>query len=150
MERVMFDAGTVDVHRVVDQVASRTVAASGDQRPGALDRQRSLLAFYGSEGPSSAAHGDIASWSAEELLRNSIACMIGLLSVVSDDQQVSIADVVATIEPPRPAGTPEGTLVGEDRCSLRAILAPVAHSRDVAVPVSSQSTPSSEDTFTPR
>src|SRR5262245_41315712 len=96
MERVTFDTGTVDIHRVVDQVAWRTVAASGDERPGALERQRSLIVFLGSEGLPCAARGDIASWLAEELLRNSIACMIGLLGVVSDDEQVSIADVVAT------------------------------------------------------
>jgi hypothetical protein len=37
-----------------------------------------------------------------------------------------------------------------ERCSLRAILARVALLRDVAVRVSSQSTPSSADTFIPR
>jgi len=177
MERVTFDTGTVDLHRVVDQVASRTVEASGDERPGALDRQRSLIVFLGSEGLPCAAHGAIASWSAEQRLRNSIACMIGLLGVVSDDQRVPIADVVATIEPPRPVGTPHGTFglvsrgsggaepfagvvprgytahmtfVGEECCSLRTILARVALLRDAAVPVSSQSTRSSEDAFIPR
>src|SRR5262249_49383492 len=148
-----------------DQIALRTVEKSGDDRPDAVSRQRSLIVFLGSEGLPCAARADVAGWSAEERLRDSIACMIGLLAVVADDEGISFADVVASVTPPGAPGTAEGTFglawrgpngaepfagvlprgytahitfVGEEPCSLRAIFARVALLRDVSTPVADE------------
>jgi hypothetical protein len=162
MDRVMFAPGTVDLHAVVDGVALRIVDASGDGRAEALDRQRSLVVFLGSEGLPCVARADVAGWSAEDRLHDSLACMIGLLGAVADDEHATVADVVTTIEPPGPPLTPEGTFglawrgtngaepfagvvprgytahitfLGEEPCSLRSIFARVALLRGATEPV---------------
>jgi hypothetical protein len=157
MDRVVFEPGTIDIHSVVDDIALRIVETSEDTRSEALDRQRSLIVFLGSEGLACAARNDVASWSADDRLRDSIACMIGLLGVVADDERVPVAVVVETLAPPGSTVAPEGTFglawrgpngaepfagvvprgytahitfVGEEPCSLRAIFARVALLRD--------------------
>jgi hypothetical protein len=162
MDRVVFPAGTVDIHAVVDTIALRVVDTSGDTRPEAVDRQRSLLVFLGSEGLPCAARNDVASWSAEDRLHDSIACIIGLVGIVSADSHASIADAVAHIEAPGPIEIPEGTFglawrspsgaepfagaiprgytahitfLGAHECSLRSIFARVAMLRDMKLPI---------------
>lgn len=162
MDRVIFPAGTVDIHAVVDTIALRIVDTSCDTRSEAVDRQRSLLVFLGSEGLPCAARNDVASWSAEDRLHDSIACVIGLVGIVANDAHTSVADAVAHIEPPGPTEIPEGTFglawrgpngaqpfagvvprgytahvtfLGADQCSLRSIFARVAMLRDVKLPI---------------
>ena len=162
MDRVMFPAGTVDIHAVVDTIALRVIDTSGDARPEAIDRQRSLLVFLGSEGLPCAARNDVASWSAVDRLHDSIACVIGLVGIVSTDTHTSIADTVAAIAPPGPTEIPEGTFglawrgpnsaepfagvvprgytahitfLGANECSLRSIFARVAMLRNVKLPI---------------
>ena len=157
MDRVVFPAGTVDIHTVVDHIALRICDTAGDNSPVALDRQRSLLVYLGSEGLPCAARDDVAQWSPEDRLRASIACTIGLIGVVMHDEGCTAAEVVATIAPPGPPVTPEGTFglawrganvaepfagvvphgytahitfIGTHECSLRAIFARVAMLRD--------------------
>jgi hypothetical protein len=154
MDRVAFSGGTVDVHAVVDEVATRVVATAGDDSPDAVDRQRSLLVFLGSEGLPCAARADVATWFATDRLRALVACAIGLVGIVAEDEGIAPVAAVETITRPRPArpasGTfglawrgPEGvaepfagvvprgytahiTFVGSERCSLRSIFARVA------------------------
>ncbi len=162
MDRVVFPAGTVDIHAVVDTIALRIVETSGDARPVALDRQRSLLVFLGSVGLPCAARNEVATWSAEDRLHDSIVCLIGLVGIVASDAHISVADAVARIAPPGPVETPEGTFglawrgpsdaepfagvvphgytahitfLGAEQCSLRSIFAGVAMLRDVKVPI---------------
>jgi hypothetical protein len=160
MDRVVFDPGTIDIHTVVERIAHRIVDVAQDTRPDALDHQRSLIVFLGSEGLPCAARADVATWTPIERLRALVACTVGLLGVVSDDERVEIADAVTTITPPatpEPAlGTfglawrgedsgiaepfagvvPHGytahfTFIGSGQCSLRAIFARVAYLRDM-------------------
>jgi len=153
MDRVLFPAGTIDIHAVVDTIALRIIATSHDTRPGALDRQRSLLVFLGSDGLPCAARDDVASWEPSDRLRDLIACTIGLLVAVADDETCEVADVVGSIRPPQPIRAPEGTFalawrgpngaepfagavprgytahitfLGEEPCTLRAIFGRVA------------------------
>ncbi len=162
MDQVVFPAGTVDIHTVVDTIALRIVDTSEDMRPVATDRQRSLLVFLGSEGLPCAARNDVASWSAEDRLHDSIACLIGLVGIVASDTHMSIADTVARIDPPGPTEIPEGTFglawrgpngaepfagvvprgytahitfLGAAECSLRSIFSRVAMLRDVKLPI---------------
>jgi hypothetical protein len=157
MDRVIFPAGTVDIHAVVDRIALRVVELSHDEQPGALDRLRSLIVFLGSEGLPCAARDDVASWEPTERLYDSIACTLGLLGIVAGVEGKTTAEAVAGITPPRRAVAPEGTFglawrgpngaepfagvvprgytahitfVGEDTCSLRSIFARVAMLRD--------------------
>jgi hypothetical protein len=157
MDRIVFPAGTVDIHTVVDHIALRICDTARDNTALALDRQRSLLVFLGSEGLPCAARDDVSQWSQEERLRASIACTIGLIGVVMHDEGRTPAEVVHTIEPPEPPVTPEGTFglawrganvaepfagvvphgytahitfIGTHECSLRAIFARVAMLRD--------------------
>jgi len=157
MDRVLFPAGTVDVLAVVDRIAVRVTEASGDQRPEAVDRQRSLLVFLGSEGLPCAARNDVASWEAEERLHDSLACLIGLVGIVADDENALVSEVVASLRPPEPPRRTEGTFalawrgpngaeplagvmprgytahitfLGAEPCSLRSIFARVAMLRD--------------------
>jgi hypothetical protein len=157
MDRVYFAAGTIDVLDVVDSIAMRVTATNRDARRDAVDRQRSLLVFLGSGGLPCAARDDVASWPPDDRLHDSIACMIGLLGIVADDEDISVADVVDRIRPPAPPKTPEGTFalawrgangaeplagvvprgytahitfLGEAPCSLRSIFARVASLRD--------------------
>jgi hypothetical protein len=159
MDRVVFPAGTIDVHAVVDDIAMRVVEASGDGRREALDRQRSLVVFLGSDGLPCAARNDVASWDATDRLHDLIACTLGLLASVADDTGCSIAEVVWTIQLPPAMSPAEGaftlawrgpnaaeplagvvprgytahiTFLGEEPCSLRAIFGRVAALRDVA------------------
>jgi hypothetical protein len=158
MDRIVFPAGTVDIHTVVEHIALRIVDGARDASPHAIDMQRSLLVFLGSEGLPCAARDDVASWSSEERLRASIACTLGLIGVVTYDEDTSVADVVAHIVPPRAPQVPEGTFglawrganvaepfagvvphgytanitfLGAEQCSLRSIFARVALLRDV-------------------
>jgi len=153
MDRVLFPAGTVDIHAVLDTIALRIIDTSHDAQPGALDRQRSLLVFLGSVGLQCAARDDVASWDATDRLHDLIACTIGLLVAVAEDEGAEVADIVAGIEPPRPQRAPEGTFalawrgpngaepfasavprgytahitfLGSEPCSLRAIFGRVA------------------------
>jgi hypothetical protein len=171
MDRVVFPAGTVDIHAVVDTIALRVVDTNGDIRPEAVDRQRSLLVFFGSEGLPCAARNDVASWTAEDRLHDSIACLIGLVGIVSTDTDASIADAVAHIEPPAPITTPPGsfglawrspsgaepfagvvprgytahiTFLGASECSLRAIFARVALLRDTPLRIPEHVDPGAE------
>ena len=157
MDRVSYPAGTIDVLDVVDSIAMRVTATSGDTRREAVDRQRSLLVFLGSVGLPCAARDDVASWAPDDRLHDLIACMIGLLGIVADDEHIMVADVVADIRPPGPPAMPEGTFtlawrgangaepfagvmprgytahitfLGEEPCSLRSIFARVALLRD--------------------
>jgi hypothetical protein len=161
MDRVFFPAGTIDVLDVVDSIAMRVTETNGDTRREAVDRQRSLLVFLGSEGLPCAARNDVASWAPDERLHDLIACMIGLLGIVADDEHSSVAEVVADIRPPEPPKVPDGTFtlawrgangaepyagvvprgytphitfLGEEPCSLRAIFARVAWLRVGDVP----------------
>jgi hypothetical protein len=157
MDRVVFPAGTVDLHAVVDRVVLRIIELSGDEQPGALDRLRSLVVFLGSEGLPCAARDDVASWEPDDRLHDSIACMLGLVGIVAGIENATTADAVARITPPGPAVAPDGTFglawrgpngaepfagvvprgytahitfLGEQTCSLRAIFARVALLRD--------------------
>lgn len=157
MDRIVFPAGTVDIHTVVDHIALRICDTARDNTAIALDRQRSLLVFLGSEGLPCAARDDVAQWNSEDRLRASIACTIGLIGVVMYDEGCTPAEVARTIEPPGPAQTPEGTFglawrganvaepfagvvphgytahitfIGTHECSLRAIFARVAMLRE--------------------
>jgi hypothetical protein len=158
MDRVEFPEGTIDVHSVVDGIAMRVVEMSGDIRREALDRQRSLLVFLGSEGLPCAARDDVASWDATDRLHDLIACTIGLLGVVADAEHDTVASIVAALEPPRPLRTADGTFalawrgpngaepfagmvprgytahitfLGEEPCTLRSIFGRVARLRDL-------------------
>jgi len=158
MDRVLFPAGTIDVHAVVDRIALRVVDATGDKRPEAIDRQRSLLVFLGSEGLPCVARADVASWDPTDRLHDLIACTLGLLGIVADDEHATVAEIVARITPPAPAHASEGqfalawrgpngaepfagvvprgytahiTFLGADTCSLRSIFARVAMLRDL-------------------
>lgn len=158
MDRVLFPAGTIDVHAVVDRIALRIVDGMNDKRPEAIDRQRSLLVFVGSEGLPCVARADVASWDPTDRLHDLIACTLGLLGVVADDEDATVADVVALITPPAPARVPEGqfalawrgpngaepfagvvprgytahiTFLGAEPCSLRSIFARVAMPREL-------------------
>ncbi len=162
MDRVVFPAGTVDIHAVVDTIALRIVETSGDTRLIAVDQQRSLLVFLGTLGLPCAARNDVASWSAEDRLHDSIACLIGLIGIAASDAHTSIADAVARIAPPEPVQIPEGTFGlawrgpngsepfagvvprgytahitfrGAEQCSLRSIFAGVALLRDAKLPI---------------
>jgi hypothetical protein len=159
MDRVTFEAGTIDVHTVVEQIAQRVIAVAGDTRPDALDHQRSLIVFLGSEGLPCAARADVATWSPIERLRALVACTIGLLGIAGEADGSEIVDLVGTLDKPgapTPApGTfglawrggdgnlaeplagvvPRGytahiTFLGSGRCSLRSIFARVAYLRD--------------------
>src|SRR5947209_6888369 len=74
MDRIVFPAGTVDIHTVVDHIALRICDIARDNTATALDRQRSLLVFLGSEGLPCAARDDVAQWSSEDRLRAWISC----------------------------------------------------------------------------
>jgi hypothetical protein len=159
MDRVLFPAGTIDVLAVVDTIATRVTDMSRDERPEAMDRLRSLLVFFGSEGLPCAARNDVASWSPEDRLHDSIASLIGLLGIVADDEQALVSEVVATIRAPEPPRRTDGTFalawrgtngaeplagvmprgytahitfLGAEPCSLRSIFARVAMLRDVS------------------
>jgi len=101
MDQIHFAPGTIDIHTVVDDIAMRIVNASRDERREALDRQRSLIVFLGSEGLPCAARDDVASWPAEDRLHDLIACTIGLLAMVGD--------AALLLEPPGPLRAAEGT-----------------------------------------
>ena len=162
MDRVTFPAGTVDVHAVLEAIATRVVQVSQDNSRTALDQQRSLIVYLGSEGLPCAARADVATWPAIQRLRALVACTIGLVGVVSDDEGHSPYEVVSTLVPPQPAiaarGTfglayrgvaaaeplagvvPRGytaniTFLGEGSSSLRSIFARVALLRDTPVDV---------------
>ncbi len=162
MDRVFFPAGTIDVHAVVDRIALRVVDGTSDKRPEAIDRQRSLLVFLGSEGVPCMARADVASWDPQDRLHDLIACTLGLLGVVAEDEQAAVAEVVAGITPPGPVHAPEGefalawrgpngaepfagvvprgytahiTFLGSEPCSLRSIFGRVALLRDLRAPV---------------
>jgi hypothetical protein len=167
MDHVVFPAGTVDVHAIVDRVALRIIELSRDEQPGALDRLRSLVVFLGSEGLPCAARDDVAGWEPDDRLHDSIACMLGLVGIVAGVEGVTTADAVARIVPPGPVQAPEGTFglawrgpngaqpfagvvprgytahitfVGEERCSLRAIFARVAMLRTAPIAVEASAT----------
>jgi hypothetical protein len=158
MDRIVFPAGTVDIHTVVEHIALRIVDTAHDDSADGIDRQRSLLVFLGSEGLRCAARDAVATWSPEDRLRALIACTFGLVGVVTFDERVSVADVVAGIEPPHAPRIPEGTFglawrgaevaepfagvvphgytahitfLGAEQCSLRSIFARVALLREV-------------------
>ncbi len=158
MDRVLFPAGTIDVHAVVDRIALRVVDGTGDTRVEAIDRQRSLLVFLGSEGLPCVARADVASWEPHDRLHGLIACTLGLLTIVAEDENVTIAEVVAGITPPGPVHAPEGqfalawrgpngaepfagvvprgytariTFLGSEPCSLRSIFGRVALLREL-------------------
>jgi hypothetical protein len=145
MDQIHFAPGTIDIHTVVDDIAMRIVTTARDERREALDRQRSLIVFLGSEGLPCAARNDVASWAPEERLHDLIACTIGLLAMVGDAALV--------LEPPGPLRAAEGTFtlawrgpngaeplagvmprgytahitfMGNARCSLRSIFGRVA------------------------
>ena len=158
MDCVTFPAGTIDIHSVVERVATRVVEVSHDNDRDALERQRSLVVFLGSEGLPCAARADVATWSPIVRLRATVACTIGLLGIVAEEAEVAISDVVRSLAPPihaEPArGTfdlawrgPDGgaepfagvvprgytahiTFLGAGTCSLRSIFARVAYLRD--------------------
>jgi hypothetical protein len=161
MDRVVFPAGTIDIHAVVDRIALRVVEVSGDEQPGALDRLRTLIVFFGSEGLPCQARDDVASWSAEDRLHDTVACTVGLVGIVAGIEGATISDTVDAITPPAPASTPDGafdlawrgpsgaepfagfvprgytahiTFLGDGTCSLRAIFARVANLRDASLP----------------
>jgi hypothetical protein len=158
MDRVLFPAGTIDVHAAIDRIAMRVVDLSGDTRRGALDRQRSLIVFLGSEGLPCSARDDVASWDATDRLHDLIACTLGLLAIVADDEHASVASIVASLRPVAPLESAEGafalawrgpnapepfagvmprgytahiTFLGEETCSLRSIFGRVARLRDL-------------------
>ncbi|MGQ0824136.1 MAG: hypothetical protein ACT4OX_03715 [Actinomycetota bacterium] len=109
MDRVTFAAGTIDVHTVVDRIATRVVSVSHDDDRNAIDRQRSLVVFLGSEGLPCAARADVATWSPIARLRATVACTIGLLGIVAEDDAVEITEVVAALEPPPTPEPARGT-----------------------------------------
>jgi hypothetical protein len=150
MDQIHFAPGTIDVHTVVDDIAMRIVATSRDTRRNALDRQRSLIVFLGSEGLPCMARDDVASWSADDRLHDLIACTIGLMAMVGDK--------VLVLDPPGPLRPAEGTFtlawrgpngpepfagamprgytahitfVGTASCSLRSVFGRVATLRQV-------------------
>ena len=100
MDRVTFEAGTIDVHTVVEQIAQQVVTVAGDTRPDALDHQRSLIVFLGSEGLPCAARADVATWTPIERLRALVACTIGLLGIAGDADGTEIVDLVGTLAKP--------------------------------------------------
>jgi hypothetical protein len=161
MDRVVFPAGTIDIHAVVDRIALRVVELSGDEQPGALDRVRALIVFLGSEGLPCRARDDVASWSPDDRLHDSVACAIGLVGIVAGVEGATVSETVDAITPPSPVVTPPGTyglawrgpggaepfagfvprgytahitFLGETTCSLRAIFARVASLRDASLP----------------
>jgi hypothetical protein len=161
MDRVVFPAGTVDIHAVVDRIALRVVELSGDAQLGALDRVRSLIVFLGSEGLPCQARDDVASWSSEDLLHDLVACTVGLVGIVAGIEGATISETVDAITPPVPLVVPQGafdlawrgpsgaepfagfvprgytahiTFLGAATCSLRAIFARVASLRDASLP----------------
>jgi hypothetical protein len=173
MDRVVFPAGTVDVHAIVDRVALRIIEVSRDEQPGALDRLRSLVVFLGSEGLPCAARDDVATWEPDDRLHDSIACVLGLVGIVAGIEGVTTAEAVARITPPSPMRAPDGafglawrgpngaepfagvvprgytahiTFLGEDTCSLRAIFARVAMLRNAPLPIATAAPlPATED-----
>jgi hypothetical protein len=134
---------------------------SGDEQPGALDRLRALIVFLGSEGLPCQARDDVASWSPEDRLHDSVACTVGLVGIVAGIEGATISETVDAITPPSPVVMPDGafdlawrgpggaeplagfvprgytahiTFLGETTCSLRAIFARVANLRDASLP----------------
>src|SRR4029078_4564660 len=108
MDRVIFPAGTVDIHAVVDRMALRLVHLSYDHPRVAVDRLLSLIVFLGSEGLPCAARDDVASWEPTERLHDSIACTLGLLGIVAGVEGKTTAEPAAATTPPRRAVAPEG------------------------------------------
>ena len=158
MDRVRFTPGTIDVHAAIDRIALRVVELSGDTQPGAIDRMRSLIVFLGSEGLPCSARDDVAEWDATDRLHDLIACTIGLVAIVAEDERRPVARVVASLGPALPLQSAEGTFalawrgpsgaepfagvmprgytahitfLGEESCSLRSIFGRVARLRDL-------------------
>jgi hypothetical protein len=161
MDRVTFPAGTIDVLDVIDSIALRITELSRDTRVGAVDRLRSLLVFFGSDGLPCAARNDVATWEATDRLHDSIECVLGMMALVAEREETALAEVADAIAPPGLVTPPEGTFtlawrgpnwseplrgvmprgytahitfIGEASCSLRAIFARVASLRDVTLP----------------
>ncbi|HET9729319.1 MAG TPA: hypothetical protein VFR41_07860 [Acidimicrobiia bacterium] len=158
MDRIVFPPGTLDIHAVVDRIALRVTELSRNDTPGALDRQRSLIVYLGSEGLPCAARADVASWTPEERLHDLIACMVGLVGIVAGIEHTTVSEAAARISRPDAFETAEGmyalawrgpsgsepfagvvprgytahvTFLGANEHSLRAVFARVALLRDL-------------------
>jgi hypothetical protein len=144
MQRITYSAGVVDVRAAVADVADRVVMAVVDTRADAIDDIQTLLVFLGSEGLPCRARTVVASWTSTDRVRNLVACAIGLVATVANEERRSRAAVAEEITRPGPPKPARGTFdlaglsvqsagvaarvafVAEEPASLRAILARVA------------------------
>ena len=148
MEHVVYKAGIVDVRSAVNTVATRIASITANTRDETIEDLRTVLVFLGSEGLPCAARTAVMNWRPERRLCNLVSCTIGLAGMVAQDEQTTVADVVAHIDHPGPPQPAEGTFglawravnsatesahiafVAEAPSSLRSILARVALLRD--------------------
>ncbi len=157
LDRVTFAPGTIDVNAAVDALAHEIVAVAQRSGDDEIARQRALIVYLGSEGLPCLARTQVASWAPMELLGTLVACMLGLVGVVSEREDLSLADIVGSIAPPLPptaalgtfglawrgehgaqpfaGAVPKGyaphiTFLGDGTCSLREVFARVAHLRN--------------------
>jgi len=170
LDRVTFAPGTIDVNAAVDALAHEIVAVAQRHGEDEIDRQRALIVYLGSEGLPCLARTQVASWAPMELLGTLVACMLGLVGIVSEREDTTLTDVVSSITPPRtptaalgtfglawrgehgaepfagaiPKGyAPHITFLGDGTCSLRELFARVAYLRDERQVVTVPTTPQS-------
>jgi hypothetical protein len=158
LDLVEFEAGTIDVHAVVETLAQRALELAGTTRCNDPAPLRALIVFLGSEGLPCAARSEVASWSPLDRRDALVTLVAGLAALVASERGTDLADLTDALAPPvvpAPAfgtfglvwrGTdgellplhgalPTGysarvTFLGSRRCSLRSVFARVAFLRD--------------------
>ena len=158
LDRVVFEAGTIDVLAVVDMLAERAIELAGTTHCDSPARLRSLIVFLGSEGLPCSARSEVASWSPLERREALVTLVAGLAAWLAMRDGVDLARLAGSLEAPGPAapalGTfglawrgddatptplygavpagyaPHITFLGAAPCSLRSVFARVAYLRD--------------------
>jgi hypothetical protein len=158
LDRVVFDAGTIDVLRVVETLAERAIELAGTTHCDRVSRLEALIVFLGSEGLPCAARSEVASWSPLERREALVTLVAGLAAWIATRDGIALAQLADELEPPGapgpalgtfglawrgddgpplpfygalPAGyAPRITFLGAAPCSLRSVFARVAYLRD--------------------